>query len=384
MNGMWRDAWFLASRGIWIQLRMRETIIWTFVMPVVFIYFIGSVTGHAFGPSDTRDALAVSAAPGAGFLADALADRLAALDYRLERPASRRRFLQFGRRLEIPAGFTASVLAGKPMKVHFESTGEAADAGYDQVRIARAVYGLLADVSAASGGSAGVTAQSLAAVAAAPRTLTLDVRAAGKRLEVPSGFDQAVPGILVMFVLLVMFTSGGVTLTIERRMGLLRRLASSPMSRAAVVLGRWGSRMALGIIQIAFAMLAGWLLFHIHWGRNLPMVILILLAYAALAAALGMLLGNFGRSEGQVIGLGVLLSNILAALGGCWWPIEIEPLWARKAALVLPTGWTMDALHKLVNFGASPAAVLPHLAVSVAGAALAGWILARSFRFSQD
>lgn len=382
MTGMWRDAWFLASRGIWIQLRVRETLVWTFVMPLVFIYFIGSVTGHAFGPGDTRAPLAISAAPDAGFLADALADRLAALNYRMARPASRQKFLQYERRIEIPAGFTESVLAGHPMKIRFESAGESADSGYDQVRIARAVYGLLADVATASSGSAAVTAQRLSALAAEPRTLTVDVKAGGKRLQAPNGFDQAVPGIMVMFILLVMFTSGGVTLMIERRQGLLRRLASSPMSRAAVVFGRWGSRMALGAIQIAFAMLAGTLLFHIHWGRNLPMVIVILLAYAALAASLGMLLGNFGRSEGQVIGLGVLLGNALAALGGCWWPIEIEPLWARRAALLLPTGWTMDAMHKLVNFGAAPADVVPHLAASLVGAMIASWFLARSFRFA--
>lgn len=382
MTGMLRDAWFLASRGIWIQLRTRETIVWTFVMPLIFIYFIGSVTGHAFGPGDRRDPLAISAAPDAGFLADALADRLAVLDYRVVRPGSRQEFLQSSRRIEIPAGFTASVLAGRPIKIRFESTGETVNADYDQVRIERAVYRLLADVAAASRASAAVTAPSLAAVAAEPRTLTVDVRAAGKRLQAPNGFDQAVPGIMVMFTLLVMFTSGAATLTTERRLGLLRRLASSPMSRGAVVLGRWGSRMALGGIQIAFAMLAGTLLFHIHWGRNLPMVILILLAYAALAASLGMLLGNFGRSEGQVIGLGVLLTNVLAGLGGCWWPLEIEPLWARQAAMLLPTGWTMDALHKLVNFGASPAAAVPHLAASVAGAIVASWILARSFRFA--
>ena len=94
------------------------------------------------------------------------------------------------------------------------------------------------------------------------------------------------------------------------------------MSRGAVVLGKWGARMSLGVVQIAFAMIAGTVLFHVHWGPNLPMVVLVLLTYGSLAAALGMLLGNFGRTEGQVIGFGVIASNVFAGLGGCWWPIE--------------------------------------------------------------
>jgi ABC-2 type transport system permease protein len=128
-------------------------------------------------------------------------------------------------------------------------------------------------------------------------------------------------------------------------------------------------------------MIAGTVLFHVRWGPNLPAVVLMLLVYGSLAAALGMLLGNFGRTEAQVIGLGVIASNVLAGLGGCWWPIEITPMWTQKLALVFPTGWTMDALHKLMNFGASPASVIPHLCVTAALALCAGFVLAKSFRF---
>jgi ABC-2 type transport system permease protein len=184
-----------------------------------------------------------------------------------------------------------------------------------------------------------------------------------------------------MFTLLVLFTSGAVSLTIERNQGILRRLASSPMSRGSVVLGKWGARMAIGVVQIAFAMIAGTVLFRVGWGPNLPMVVLVLLVYGSLAAALGMLLGNFGRTEGQVVGLGVIASNVLAGLGGCWWPIEITPLWTRRLALAFPTGWTMDALHKLMNFGASPVSVLPHVCVTAVAALAAGYILSRKFRF---
>jgi ABC-type multidrug transport system permease subunit len=267
------------------------------------------------------------------------------------------------------------------MKVRFTRPGDDLDTSYDQVRVARAVYTLLADLASIRASGADPTPERFTELAAAPRKLTLDVHSAGHRVEAPTGFEQSVPGILVMFTLVVLFTSGAVTLTIERHTGILRRLASSPMSRGAVVLGKWGARMTVGTIQILFAMLAGRILFHVHWGPNLAMVVLILLAYGALAASLAMLLGNFGRTEGQVIGLGVILSNVMAGLGGCWWPIEVTPPWAQKAAVFLPTGLTMNALHKLVNFGASPAAVVPHLVALTLAAAIALYVLSRTFRF---
>ena len=55
-----------------------------------------------------------------------------------------------------------------------------------------------------------------------------------------------------------------------------------------------------------------------------------------------------------------MVSMLLAALGGCWWPIEITPEWMQQLALFLPTGWVMDALHKLMYFGGDLASVLNH------------------------
>jgi ABC-type multidrug transport system permease subunit len=267
------------------------------------------------------------------------------------------------------------------MKVNLARTGEGLDTSYDQVRTAKAVYSLLADLIVVRAGGGTPTVESLREVAARPRTLTVEVTSAGKRHDPPSGFEQSVPGSMVTFVLLAMFTSGSVWLVIEREQGILRRLASSPMSRGAVVAGKWGARMALAVVQIAFAMTAGALLFRVHWGPNLWMICLVLAAYAALAVSLSLLVGAMARTIGQAVGLGVLASNVMAALGGCWWPIEITPRWAQSIALAFPTGWTMDALHKLVKFGDPAVAALPHLCVLSAAALVAGYFAARRFRF---
>jgi hypothetical protein len=359
---MLRQALFLARSDIRHMFRARETWVWAFVMPVVFFYFIGTVTGGYGSPRPpAADPIAAEVAPDAGPLADRLLARVAARNYRIVRARDEKELAQYSRRLRIPSGFTEAVLARRPVILTLERTGGGESADYDQARLSRAIAGLLAE---------------------GPPLLTVAVHPAGKRRHVPTGFEQSVPGTMVMFVLLVLFTTGSVTLVIERRQGILRRLASSPMPRGAVALGKWGARLALGLIQIAFAVLAGTALFHVRWGAGLPMVLLVLLSYAALAAALSLLLGNLARTEGQAIGIGVLASNVMAALGGCWWPIEITPPWAQSLSLALPTGWTMDALHKLVSFGAGPMAVLPHVLMLAGGAFLAGWLAARTFRFS--
>jgi ABC-2 type transport system permease protein len=371
---MLRDAFFLIHRDLAYLLRRRETLLWTFVMPIVFFYFIGNVAG-GFARMDEPDPISIVSPTDAGFLKDELVTRLEQRHYRVIQQEN------YFRELRIPANFTATVLAGQPAKIEFTRHGAGVNSDDDQIRLNRAVYTVLADVVALSSQGIKPTPEAFARLAKQPRSMTLDVTSAGKRRVPPIGFEQAVPGILVMFTLQVLLTVGGVSLSGERRAGILRRLASSPMSRAAVVLGKWGARVVLGFIQILFAMATGTILFKVHWGDHLGAILLLLASYAGFTAVLGLLLGNVARSEGQLIGIAVVSSNVMAALGGCWWPIEITPPFAQKLALVFPTGWAMDGLHKLMSFGDSPVAVLPHIAAFLGMTLIGGYILSRTFRF---
>lgn len=375
------DALFIARKDIRYMLRARETILWVFVMPIVFFYFIGTITGgYGRGPAP-REKLALKTQGDGGFLLGHLVHRLDERGYQVVQTESDSLFARHSRRLTVPAGFTDSLLAGRPVTLHFARIQGGMGFDYDTIRIQRAVYTLLADVIVLGETGDGATEETLEQLTAMPRALRLVVAPAGKRKTVPSGFQQAVPGIMVMFTLLVMTTSGAILLVLERRQGLLKRLASTPIDRLAIALGKWSGKLALGIVQIAFAMVAGTILFKMEWGSNFPMVAVVMFAYGGLMASLGLLLGNLARNEGQAAAIGVISANVLAALGGCWWPIEVTPQWMQRLQLFLPTGWAMDALHKLVSFDAPPTAVLPHTVVlAVSGLVLLG-VSARLFRF---
>ena len=73
------------------MLRQRETILWVFVMPILFFYFIGTVTGGFGAPSaERRDPLAVRGGDDGGFLIDELVRRLERSTTRSSRPAPTR------------------------------------------------------------------------------------------------------------------------------------------------------------------------------------------------------------------------------------------------------------------------------------------------------
>jgi ABC-type Na+ efflux pump permease subunit len=381
-------AWFVARKDVAYMLTRRETILWVFVMPIVFFYFIGTVTAGFGGSPNQRERLAVRGAEGGGFLVDELIRRLEAQQYEVVRPATAEAFAAFARRLTIPspvaphASFTGAALAGVRQTITLERSGDDPMAGnYDQVRVARATYEVLADLAVVKMNGQAASAEAFAGIAAMPRALTLTVKPAGRRLDPPIGFAQAVPGTLVMFTMLVLLTSGAITLVIAREQGLLRRLASTPITPGFIVLGKWIGRMMLALVQIAFAMVVGVVRFKMDWGRTLPMVGLVLVSWAAFTASLAIVLANITRTQAQTAGIGVFATQILAALGGCWWPIEITPSWMQTLSLFLPTGWAMDAMHKLVNFGYDAPVAVPHVAAMLTGALVLGWIGARLFKY---
>ena len=99
-----------------------------------------------------------------------------------------------------------------------------------------------------------------------------------------------------------------------------------------------------------------------------------------IAASLGVLAGSVVRAEDKVVGLCVLASLVMAALGGCWWPLEVVPDFARVLAHCVPSGWAMDALNRLITFGDTLRSAWRPLAVLTGFGLAANTLAARCFR----
>ena len=67
-----------------------------------------------------------------------------------------------------------------------------------------------------------------------------------------------------------------------------------------------------------------------------------------LAASLGLLISSVFRSEQAVIATTVISAQLLAALGGAWFPLEITSESFNRVAHFLPTAWVMDSLHGII------------------------------------
>jgi ABC-2 type transport system permease protein len=128
--------------------------------------------------------------------------------------------------------------------------------------------------------------------------------------------------------------------------------------------------------------IVGKIFFRLNLG-NLPLALLVIAVFALSMGALSVFIGSLCTKEDMIVGLAVLIANIFAALGGCWWPNEIVSPAMRKVAMISPAYWAMDALHRLTFFRGGFSDILPHLGILLALSIVLTVIAGRYFKIRE-
>ena len=192
------------------------------------------------------------------------------------------------------------------------------------------------------------------------------------------------PGITVMFVFFVVGVAGE-SLLHEREAGTLRRLLAAPIPKAAVIAGKVLAYTLLVCLQVVVLFGTANIAFKMPLGRAPLALILLTVILGLVASAMGMLVASFSKSAKQADSAGMILSFVLAGLGGAI-AINQFPL-ARSGgpmafvAQLTPHSHAIEAYYRLMAEKADLGDILPQLAVLLGMALLFGAIAAHRFRF---
>lgn len=165
--------------------------------------------------------------------------------------------------------------------------------------------------------------------------------------EIPSGFNQVIPGTIVQFIIMMVLIYGGIQVMTDRNRGILSRILFSSASIGELWAGKFFGRFIMAIFQALILILAGKLFFHLNLGNNF-LSFLIIIFFSTAIASMSIFIGSVLNKEDLIIGVSVLAANMFAALGGCWWPIEVVPQTFRTIGMISPAYWAMDAFHKVI------------------------------------
>ena len=167
----------------------------------------------------------------------------------------------------------------------------------------------------------------------------------------------------------------------EREQGTLRRILTTPTSKATFLFGTISGQVVMALIQMSLLILFGMFALDLNWGRE-PLALFVLLTSAALAAgAIGTTMGTFIKTEGQASGLSIMTGMVMSLLGGCWYPLELFPALVQNIVKILPTTWAMQGLLDLILRNGGLVQILPEAGVLLGFAAIFFTVGVMRFRY---
>lgn len=199
---------------------------------------------------------------------------------------------------------------------------------------------------------------------------TLGVLAHGRR-----PVDLAAPGVLAVCVVSSAFTGQAIGTGFDRRYGVLRHLATTPLGRSGLMAGKLLAVLLVIVTQVIVIAITA---LALGWNpalAGLPAAVVTLVLATAAFLGLGLLLAGTVRAEATLAGANLLWVLFLAG-GGL--VVAHQGTWGALTRL-LPSGALGDGLRSALVYGtADPSAWL----VLAAWAALSGFAAIRWFRWS--
>jgi ABC-2 type transport system permease protein len=165
--------------------------------------------------------------------------------------------------------------------------------------------------------------------------------------------DFAVCGAIVQGVLIA-GTSAGAAFATDIEGGFFDRLVASPTSRVAILTGRLGASMALGLFQAVLFIAIAWICgARVQGGvTGIIVVIVIAVLFAAAVGGLGVFLALRTGSGEAVQGMFPLFFALLF-FSSAFFPIETMTGWYAAVARANPISYLVEAMRLEIIGGAT-------------------------------
>jgi ABC-2 type transport system permease protein len=190
--------------------------------------------------------------------------------------------------------------------------------------------------------------------------------------------DFLVPGVLALAVMSSAMVSLGIATGFERRYGVLKRLGSTPLSRAGLLGAKTVTVLLLEVIQATVIIVTG---IALGWNATggIFLAILLLLLGTIAFAGIGMLMAGTLRAEANLAAANGLFL-VLLFLGGMAYPLSKLPGALQAVAKALPAAALSDTVRSVLSTQPFPTG---QLVVLIAWAVAAPLAAAHWFRWEE-
>ena len=387
----------VARKDIKIFLKERGTLLFLFVIPIIFIVGFGAGAGRGSDPQVRAIPLPVvnldEGSEASSTLLAAL-DQSGGIQCEPVDEAEAKAQLEKGkihRLLTIPANYAADLQADRPVTLRLENHSNASASMAEAVH--RTVAGVAADLSLEMQLIASFRQMADMEAAASPEQQAFSAEIivdqaqsqfARSRTEpllaVEEGWPEhlqeedegalsslnvLVPGFAVLFIFLTAQTTAR-TIYDEKKEGSFRRLLAAPIGKTTILAGKMMPNLLTGLAQIVVLFGAGVLVLpalglgSMTLGNDPLALVLVCLTVLLCSTSLGVLIAAIARTEGQIGGLS---SAVLWVLGFAGILLTRMPLTSPLDTMIkaIPHYWANMAFLDLFVRGQGLVDITPSL-----------------------
>lgn len=172
-----------------------------------------------------------------------------------------------------------------------------------------------------------------------------------------AGIDYFAVSMTSMFLVFgAMFGAFG--FVTERREQTLMRLLTTPTARATVIGGKMVGVWIVGMLQFIVLYLFTSLAFGVDWGDDPVATFTVAAAVLVAVTGLAVLIASLAKTERGVGGIGSLVIQLMALIGGVFFPITILPEWLQPIRYASIMGWSMEGMQDIQLHGATLSGVV--------------------------
>ncbi|GEC04237.1 transport permease protein [Streptomyces spinoverrucosus] len=161
--------------------------------------------------------------------------------------------------------------------------------------------------------------------------------------------DFLAPGILALAVMSTAFTGQAIATGFERRYGVLKRLASSPLPRWGLMTAKTASVLVVEVLQVILVTVIALALGWSPQGNPFTVLLLLVLGTAAFSG-LGLLMAGTLKAEATLAAANLVFLLLLVG-GGVIVPLDKFPDAAQSVLGLLPISALSDGLRDVLQHG---------------------------------
>jgi ABC-2 type transport system permease protein len=169
---------------------------------------------------------------------------------------------------------------------------------------------------------------------------------------IPKGYSYIqflTPGVLAQSVIFVAIFYG-FNMIMDRDMGLLHKLLSTPIPRYSIVLGKTLSAGVRSVIQALVVFILA-VIIRVHLiltPLSIFGVLLIIVLTGMCFSGLSIFLASFFKTRERIMGIGQAIMMPLFFASSAIYPIDIMPTWLKVIAQVNPLSYIVEAMRAML------------------------------------